>query len=66
MKARKIRLSADSLYVWAGVYRGPRRDIATIETVAFDRAQLLVLHAATRTGDEPEIVAVSGHRATAL
>lgn len=59
-------LSADPMYVWAGVYRGPNRDIPAFETVAFDRAQLLVLHAATRLDGEPEIVAVSGRRATAL
>jgi hypothetical protein len=62
----QFALSEDPMYVWAGVYGGPQRDIPGFETVAFDRAQLLVLHAATRVVEEPEIVAVSGQRKTVL
>ena len=62
----RFSLSADPMYVWAGVHAGPIQDIPVTRTTNFDRAQLLLLHAATRLDDEPEIVAVSGHRKTVL
>jgi hypothetical protein len=62
----RFTLSRDPMYVWAGVYAGPQRDVPGVEPVAFGRAQLLVLHAATRHHEEPELVAVSGRRRTAL
>ncbi len=61
----RFAMSADPMYVWAGVYRGPARDIPGFET-RIDRNQLLVLHAATNADDSPTITARSGSRVTEL
>jgi len=61
----RFALSADPMYVWAGVYRGPVRDIPGIET-DIDPGQLLVLHAATNAESAPKISAGSGSRVSEL
>ena len=63
---RRFTLSADPMFVWAGVYRGPTRDIPSWMPENFGLSQLLVLHAATAADAEPEIVSVSGRRTTAI
>ena len=62
----RFAMHADPVFVWAGVYRGPIQEIPSWWPESFDPSQLLVLHAATRADSEPEIVATSGRRATAL
>lgn len=62
----RYALSADPMYVWAGVYRAPIREIPTWRPENFALLQLLVLHAATNAEYEPEIVAASGRRRTSL
>lgn len=61
----RFALSADAMYVWAGVYRGPVRDIPGFETDIGPK-QLLVLHAATSARDAPKITARSGSRMSDL
>ena len=62
--AGRFALSADPMYVWAGVYRGPLGVIPDFWPQSFNFQQLLVLHAATQKNAEPEIVSVSGRRTT--
>jgi len=61
----RYALSADPMYVWAGIYRGPERDISGCET-DIDPGQLLVLHAATNAETAPKISAGSGSRVSEL
>ena len=58
----RYALSADPMYVWAGVYAGEIRDIPGYELEKFQQKQLLVLHAATREGHDPQIASTSGSR----
>jgi len=62
----RFALSADPMFVWAGVYRGPVKEIPTRTPENFGLRQLLVLHAATAADAEPEVLCVSGSKATIL
>ena len=57
-------MNTNPMYVWAGVYRGPIRQIPAWCPENFQPNQLLVLHAATKLDSEPEIAFVSGKRTT--
>jgi len=59
-------LSADALFVWAGVYRGPARTIPESTPERILLQELLVLHAATRANESPELVVRSGQRTTVI
>lgn len=62
----RFTLSAYPMFVWAGVYRGPTREIPSWTPENFGLSQLLVLHAATAADAEPEIVSASGRRRAVL
>jgi hypothetical protein len=61
-----FQLSANPLFVWAGVYRSPRQDIRPTDPTAIDPSQLMVLHAVTRVDDEPKLFARSGSKLSTL
>jgi len=61
-----FRLSANLLFVWAGVYRSPRQEIPATETTSIDASQLLTLHGVTRVDNEPDIFAKSGSKLSRL
>ena len=60
------QLSANPLFVWAGVYRSPPQEIPPAKATSIDASQLLILHAVTRTDDEPAVYAKSGSRLSRL
>ena len=60
------QLSANLLFVWAGVYRSPRQDIWQTEPSAINPSQLMVLHAVTRADDEPQLFVRSGSKLSPL
>ena len=60
------QLSANPLFVWAGVYRSPPQEIPPAKVTSIDASQLLILHAVTRTDDEPAVYAKSGSRLSRL
>ena len=62
----RYALDRDPMYVWAGVYRGPVREIPEVPLQNVDRGKLLVLHAATRAQEEPEIFSKSGQRTSKI
>lgn len=59
---RGFTLSADPLFVWAGVYRSPRQEIPADGSYSINTSQLLILHAVTQVDEGPEIYAQSGSR----
>lgn len=62
----RFGLAADTLFCWAGVYRGPVQKIPQTLSENIPRSTLLVLHAATRSDDKPELVVMSGQRTASL
>ena len=62
----RYALDRDPMYVWAGVYRGPVREIPEVSLQNVDRGKLLVLHAATRAHEVPEIFSKSGQRTSKI
>lgn len=62
----RFSLSPDPMYVWAGVYKSPIRQVPAWRPKNFDMGQLLVLHAATNVDSEPEVVSVRGSRKSVL
>ena len=62
----RYALDRNPLYVWAGVYRGPVREIPEASLQNVEDGKLLVLHAATCADESPNIVAKSGNRQSQL
>lgn len=62
----RFTLSANAMFVWAGVYRGPVQSIPQQLAQSLRLQTLLVLHAASRPDDEPELVVMSGRRTSRI
>ena len=62
----RYALDRNPMYVWAGVYRGPVREIPGAPLQSVEGGNLLVLHAATRAHEEPEIFCKSGQRTSRI
>ena len=61
-----FQLSANLLFVWAGVYRSPQQAIPANGATSIAASKLLILHGVTRIDDEPELYARSGSRLSPL
>lgn len=62
----RFALSADPMYLWAGVYASPVRKIPDAPLQNVEDGKLLVPHAATCADDGPNIIAKSGSRLNRL